>query len=178
MLKLRKKVQAGHLVTLIDKNRLSGTDYLSVLYHTGRTLPDDEAFDCLYKIVSDVCTEDNILTKLSRTAYIDRDTIVGPLLFQNVNLAVYYLTEMNMTHVVQQFEIWNEGVLTAIFGSSEYRAVIKADLPNYYMREAMVIVAKKYGYLALNDKYKKTDFCIDDILVPRDWFTPLPEPVV
>ena len=90
---------------LIDKNRLSGTDYLSVIYHTGRTLAEDEACDCLYKIVSDVCTEDSIYTQLSRYANVDKDTIIGPILFQNVNLALYYLKRMNMTHVVQQFEI-------------------------------------------------------------------------
>lgn len=155
---------------VIDRSRLSATDYLSVLYHTGRTLSDDKARDCLYNIVCAVCTEDNIYTQLSRYAIVDKDTIIGPILFQNVNLAVYYLRKMDLTDVVQQFERWNEGVQSTIFSSLEYRTIIKADLPEYDMREAMAKVTKKYSYLALSDKYKKADFSIEDILTPREWF--------
>ncbi len=54
---------------IIDRSKLSITDYLSVLYHTDRPLSDGEARDLLYKTVHDVCTEDGDYPQLSRYAY-------------------------------------------------------------------------------------------------------------
>ena len=99
---------------IIDRSKLSITDYLSVLYHTDRPLSDGEARDLLYKTVHDVCTEDSDYPQLSRYAYAGKDFIIGPILFQVVNLAVYYLRKMDLTDVVHQFEIWNEGVQRAV----------------------------------------------------------------
>ena len=78
---------------IIDRSKLSITDYLSVLYHTGRSLSDDEARDLLYKTVHDVCTEDFDYPQLSEFAYVGKDFVIGPILFQDVNLAVYYLRD-------------------------------------------------------------------------------------
>ena len=36
-------------------------------------------------------------------------------------------------------------------------------------REAKAKIAKKYGYLALDDKYKTEAFCIDNIPTPHEW---------
>ena len=93
---------------IIDRSKLSITDYLSVLYHTDRPLSAEEARDLLYKTVHDVCTEDGDYTQLSRYAYGGKGFVIGPILFQDVNLAVYYLRKMDLTDVVHQFEIWNE----------------------------------------------------------------------
>ena len=122
-------------------------DYLSVLYHTDRPLSDGEARDLLYKTVHDVCTEDSDYPQLSRYAYAGKDFIIGPILFQVVNLAVYYLRKMDLTDVVHQFEIWNEGVQRAVFNSPEFKKIV-----------------------ALDDKYKTEAFCIDNILTPHEWF--------
>ena len=105
---------------IIDRSKLSITDYLSVLYHTDRPLSDDEARDLLYKTVHDVCTEVFEYPQLSEYAYGGKDFVISPILFQNVNLAVYYLRKMDLTDVVHQFEIWNEGVQRAVFNSPEF----------------------------------------------------------
>ena len=156
---------------IIDRNKLSITDYLSVLYHTDRPLSDDEARDLLYKTVHNVCTEDGEYTKLSLYPDMGEDEIISPILFQNVNLAIYYLRKMDLIDVVRQFETWNEEVQRAVFSSSEFKAVLTADLSEYVKHEAKAKIAKKYAYLALDDKYKNTkNFCVDSILTPREWF--------
>ena len=155
---------------IIDRSKLSITDYLSVLYHTDRPLSDGEARDLLYKTVHDVCTEDGEYTQLSWYPDKGEDEIIGPILFQKVNLAIYYLRKMDLIDVVRKFEMWNEEVERAVFSSSEYKAVLTADLSEYVKHEAKAKIAKKYGYLALDYKYKTEAFCIDNILTPREWF--------
>lgn len=155
---------------IIDKSKLSITDYLSVLYHTGRSLSDDEARDLLYKTVHDVCTEVFDYPQLSEFAYGGKDFVISPILFQNVNLAVYYLRKMDLTDVVHQFEIWNEGVQRAVFNSPEFKKIVNANMIEYEIEEAKAKVAKKYAYFALDDKYKTEAFCIDNILTPHEWF--------
>lgn len=147
---------------IIDRSKLSITDYLSVLYHTNRPLSDGEARDLLYQTVHDVCTEDGEYPQLSRYAYAGKDFIIGPILFQDVNLAVYYLRKMDLTDVVHQFEIWNEGVQRAVFNSPEFKKILNTDMIEYEIEEAKAKVAKKYAYLALDDKYKT--------LTPHKWF--------
>ena len=155
---------------IIDRSKLSITDYLSVLYHTDRPLSDGEARDLLYKTVHDVCTEDCEYPQLSRYAYAGKDFIIGPILFQNVNLAVYYLRKMDLTDVVHQFEIWNEGVQRAVFNSPEFKTVLNTDMIEYEIEQAKAKVAKKYAYLALDDKYKTEVFCIDNVQTPHECF--------
>ena len=155
---------------IIDRSKLSITDYLSVLYHTDRPLSAYEARDLLYKTVHDICTENDDYTQLSLYPYIGEDDIISPINFQNVNLAIYYLRKMGLTAVVRQFETWNEEVQRAVSSSSEYKAVLTADLSEYMKHEATAKIAKKYGYLALDYKYKTEAFCIDNILTPREWF--------
>ena len=143
---------------------------LSVLYHTDRPLSDGEARDLLYKTVHDVCTEDGEYTELSLYPHIGNDEVISPILFQKVNLAIYYLRKMDLIAVVRQFETWNEEVQRAVFSSSEYKAVLAADLSEYVKHEAKAKIAKKYGYLALDYKYKTEAFYIDNILTPHEWF--------
>ena len=155
---------------IIDKSKLSITDYLSVLYHTDRPLSDYEARDLLYKTVRNVCTEDGDYPQLSRYAYAGKDYIIGPILFQDVNLAVYYLRKMDLTDVVHQFEIWNEGVKRAVFNSPEFKTILNTDLTQYDIEQAKAKVAKKYAYLALDDKYKTEVFCFDNVQTPHECF--------
>ena len=155
---------------IIDRSKLSITDYLSVLYHTDRPLSDDEARDLLYKTVHDVCTEVFEYPQLSEYAYGGKDFVISPILFQNVNLAVYYLRKMDLTDVVHQFEIWNEGVKRAVFNSPEFKTILNTDLTQYDIEQAKAKVVKKYAYLALDDKYKTEVFCIDNVQTPHECF--------
>ena len=106
--------------------------------------------------------------QLSEYAYGGKDFVISPILFQNVNLAVYYLRKMNLTDVVHQFEIWNEGVQKAVFNSPEFKTILNTDMFEYEIEQAKAKVAKKYAYLALDDKYKTEVSCIDNVLPPMN----------
>lgn len=157
---------------VIERDKLSLSDYVSVLYHTNRPISDEEALDSLFTAVYNVCTEDYYsFTRLSRYSETDGTTIVGPLNFQDVNLVYWYLHKMELLEILWKFDSWNETVQKAILDSSEYKAILSAGLNDYELREAKIMIAKKYAYLALEDKYKKADgFDVDGILTPKEWF--------
>jgi len=77
---------------------------------------------------------------------------------------------MDLTDVVHQFEIWNEGVQKSVFNSPEFKTILNTDMIGYEIELAKAKVAKKYAYLALNDKYKTELSCIDNVLTPHEWF--------
>lgn len=161
--------QAKNKDFVIDKDKLSFTDYLGVLYHTGRTITDEEAEEVLYKIVHKLCVDDLTMQKeLKHNTKIYKDTIFSPIECHDINLAFYYLIRLNCTDAVCRFEEWNDEVMNDIYNSSEFKALSQADLwDNYYM-ERKIKITRKYAYLALDDKYKKpSDPDIEEILQPK-----------
>ena len=162
---------------VIDRDKLSLTDYVSVLYHTDRPISDEEAIDCLFKAVYNVCTEAYLsYTRLDRYSDTDKAMIVSPIDFQDVNLVYWYLRKMELLEVLWKFDSWNEKVQKAIYGSHEYKSILNADLYDYELRDAKVRIAKKYAYIALENKYKTAkDFHVNNILengilAPKEWF--------
>lgn len=157
---------------VIDRDKLSLSDYVSVLYHTDRPISDEEALDFLFTAVYNVCTEAyHSFTRLDRYSETDRSTIVSPINFQDVNLVYWYLRKMELLEVLLKFDSWNEKVQKAIYSSSEYKAILNAGLNDYELRDAKVRIAKKYAYIALEDKFKTAEgFDVDGILVLREWF--------
>lgn len=158
---------------VIQKDKLSLTDYLSVLYHTERHISDDEAKDILYILVHKICVEGfpGYERQLDRYADSRRGNVICPIHFQEVNLALYYLRKLNCSHIASQFEVWNEEVQKTIYDSSEFKAVAKSNLDEWDDRSARINVARKYAYLALDDKYKlSSDPDIEEVLQPKDWY--------
>lgn len=157
---------------VIDKGKLSLSDYVSVLYHTDRPITDEEACDFLFTAVYNVCTEAyHSFTRLDRYSETDRATIISPINFQDVNLVYWYLRKMELLEVIRNFDSWNETVQKEIYSSPEYKIILNAGLNDYELREAKKMIAKKYAYLALEDKYKTAEgFDVNEILVPREWF--------
>ena len=158
---------------IIQKDKLSLTDYLSVLHHTGRHISDDEAKDIPYRLVHKICVEGfpGYERQLDRYADSRKGNVICPIHFQDVNLALYYLRKLNCIHVVWQFETWNEEVQKTIFESSEFRAVAKSDLDEWEDRNARINIARKYAYLALDDKYKQSSVPdIEQVLLSKEWY--------
>lgn len=158
---------------IIKKDKLSLTDYLSVLYHTGRHISDDEAKDIPYILVHKICVEgfSGYERQLDRYADRRRGSVITPIHFQDVNLALYYLRNLNCSFIVSQFETWNAEVQKTILDSPEFKAVAKSDLDEWDDLNARINVARKYAYLALDDKYKlSSDSDIEDVLKPEDCF--------
>lgn len=158
---------------IIEKEKLRPTDYLAVLYHTGRTIKEGEAYDILFHIVYE-----NIMRMhptdspfLDRYANSNIGAVITPIDFHDVSLAIYYLRKLSCSHVTSLFAEWNESIQIDISNSSEYKAIGNMDLADYDYMEAAICVAKKYAYLALNDKYKSHfDQDIVTVLLTKKWF--------
>ena len=157
---------------IIKKDKLSLTDYLSVLHHTGRHISDDEAKDIPYILVHKICVEgfSGYERQLDRYADSRRGIVISPIHFQDVNLALYDLRNLDCSHIVSQFETWNAEVQKTILDSPEYKAVAKSDLDEWDDLNARINIARKYAYLALDDKYKlSSDPDIEEVLKPKGW---------
>ena len=137
---------------VIEKDKLTHTEYLAVAYHTGRCIKEDEGLDILYNIIHDVSLDNDNLS-LDRNAYNDDVNEITPILFQEVSLALYYLQKLNCQQTISQFYEWNNLVTENISESQELKHLNKHD---HSYRLSCINVAKKYAYLALDKKYKKT----------------------
>ena len=158
---------------IIEKEKLSLTDYLAVLFHTGRNIKEDEANNILFQIVHEntVRRPSIELSLLDRFTNRNKGAVITPIDFKDVNLAIYYLRKLNCSHVTSLFEEWNDSIRSDISNSLEFKAINRLDLDNYEYMEAAICVAKKYAYLALDDKYKTpSDPDIETILQSKKLF--------
>jgi len=161
----------------VDKSKLSNSDYLAVIYHTGRTVDVEEAENLLYESVHGICLDCDPLFDLDRYANTSKGSIISPICFKAVSLPLYYLRKLGHPQIVWQFEEWNKSVQEAIFNSPEFKAISVFDIDEYDYRRRMINIARKYGYLALDEKYKKdTDPSIEDMLKPKEWYSVAPAP--
>ena len=140
---------------VIDRTKLSARDYLAVLWHTGRTISDDEASDTLFSIIHDCCFADTFIPRLERVGEGRYDKVITPANYREVNLAIYYLLKLGKDSIVQQFEQWNEQVEGAINDSSEFKSIDRNDFfLDYEYDRRRVEIANLYAYQALDEKYK------------------------
>ena len=140
---------------VIDRAKLSKTDYLALLYHTEREITDEEARDYLFSIVHDYCLGDTYLRRIEHVSNGKRGNVITPANYRKVNLAIYYLLRLGKEDVVKQFREWNEKLEDTIFNSPEFKLVEKIyGLGDYDYERKRVEVADIYAYQALDDKYK------------------------
>ena len=112
---------------VIDRTKLSNTDYLALLYHTGRDISADDALDTLFTIVHDCCYTDAFMMKLERLDRAKYRDVISPGNFREVNLAFYYVVKLQQYEAAGLFKNWNEAVEEAIYNSPEFKAIDKND---------------------------------------------------
>ena len=111
---------------------------------------------------------------LDRYANRSKGAVITPIDFKEVNLAIYYLRKLDCSHVTSLFEEWNDSIRRDISNSPEFKAINRLDLDDYEYMEAAICVAKKYAYLALDDKYKNlSDPGIETIFQSKKFFDEL-----
>ncbi len=140
---------------IIDEERLSKIDYLSVLYHTGRNLTIRKAHDIFFDIVHDCCVNHISITKLEHLGEGKRSDVITPANFREINLAIYYLRKLEKTVILCLFDIWNQMVEEAIFNSIEFKSIKREDILEYEYEQRRINLAKFYAYQLLEDKYKQ-----------------------
>jgi hypothetical protein len=91
----------------IDKSKMTNTDYLAVIYHTGRSLDEEEAEKLLYENVHRVCLDCDPNFALDKYADVSKGTIISPISFKEVSLALYYIKKLELWSVASEFEQWN-----------------------------------------------------------------------
>lgn len=139
----------------IDCTKLSDRDYLAVLWHTGRTISDDDARDTLFSIIHDCCFADTFMPRLERVGDGRYDKVITPANYREVNLAIYYLLKLEKDNIVQQFEQWNELVEDAINDSPEFKSIDRNDFfLDYEYDRRRVEIANFYAFQALDERYK------------------------
>lgn len=139
---------------IIDEERLSKIDYLSILYHTGRDLSIREAHDLFFGIVHDCCINHILITRLKHLGEGKRSDVITPANFREVNLAIYYLRKLDKFVILYLFEIWNQMIEEAIYNSPEFKSIKREELSDYEYELRRIYLAKFHAYQMLEDKYK------------------------
>ena len=140
---------------VLDRAKLSDRDYLAVLWHTGRTVSDDEARDTLFSIIHDCCFADTFMPRLECVGEGRYDKVITPANYREVNLAIYYLLKLEKDNIVQQFEQWNEQVEDAINDSREFKSIDRNDFfLDYEYDRRRVEIANLYAFQELDERYK------------------------
>ena len=139
---------------VIDRNKLSKTDYLMALSHGNRQIDDAEATDTLYEIVRDIAFLWNPFIELSRNYMPNRREVMMASDFAKVSLALYYLEKMGNDNVVAAFQSWESKVQGLVRASEEYKALNNKSMSDYQYREVLAVIVQKNLYYALPEKYK------------------------
>ena len=152
---------------VIEKEKLSLTDYFAVLYHSGRGYNENESLDVLYKIVHNYCVKGIEDYEVSKSRDSDTTSWFLPVNLQDIRLAIYYLEKADCCKPVLAFQEWNDKVKKAMKDSQEYKRLhAHPYVDNDYERRKLDVL-RKYAYLALDDKYKMpSDPSADDFLKP------------
>ena len=141
---------------VIDRTKLSNTDYLVLLYHTDRYIAAEDARDTLFSIVHDCCQNDAFIMKLERLDRGKHRDVITPGNFREVNLAFYYVVKLQQYEVAAEFRDWNEAVEEAIYNSPEFKAIDKNDFSfDFEYEQRRIALAKLYAIHALDEKYKQ-----------------------
>jgi hypothetical protein len=168
---------AKNMAFEIDKSKLSNTDYLAVLYHTGRSIEEVEAESLLYENVHTICLDCDPYFALDKYASVSKGTIISPISFKEVSLALYYIKKLGLSSLASEFEQWNKKVMESEFESPEFEAIPIYDIDEVAYIHQMIHIARKYAYLALDNKYKKpSDPSIEEMLKPKEWYYIANEP--
>ena len=152
---------------VIEKEKLSLTDYFAVLYHSGRGFDENEGLDVLYKIVHNYCVKGIEDYEVSKLRDSDMTSWFFPINLQDIRLAIYYLEKADCCKPVLAFEEWNENVKKNIKDSQEYKRLHAHPYVDYDYERRKLDILRKFAYLALDDKYKMpSDPSADDFLKP------------
>ena len=139
---------------VIDKERLSKTDYLMALSHGNRHIDDEEAAAILYGIVRDVCFCSWPYMELSRRYAPIRTKMMTATDFANVSIALYYLQNIGNDDVVSKFYLWETIVQTSVRFCEEYKDLVRESLSDYEYKERLAAIVQKHLYYMLPEKYK------------------------
>ena len=141
---------------VIDRAKLSTTDYLAVLTHTHRRLEEADAQELLYTLMHDICIQDIYDGRLlERYVASWHNRVVSPADMQPIALALYYLRELDCEEVAESFEQWAGTVEQAVARSDDFAKLRAADTDGFSYGQAVIWITRKYAYQMLDARYKR-----------------------
>lgn len=139
---------------VIDKDRLSKTDYLMALSHADRHIADAEATEILYRIVQDIACHWWPSFELSRNYFPSRHEVMAVSDFANVAIALYYLEKMGNKDVVCAFRAWESDVQRRVGESEAYQALNGQPLSDNDYKDELARLVQQQLLDALPSQYK------------------------
>ncbi len=131
---------------VINRAKLSKVDYLAVLYHTDRIISCKDALETLFGVVRDCCQKDAYLMRLERLGRGKYPSVITPANFREVNLAFYYVLQLQQYEAAMLFRAWNDRVEEEIYHSPEFNAIDRKSLVyDFEYDEQRIGVAYKYA---------------------------------
>ena len=140
---------------VIDKKKLSNTDYLMALAHGNRHIEDEEAKKVLFSIVREIGFYLFPALEISRNYIYRRDGIMLASDFKDVAIALYYLKKMGNKELVAAFQAWEREVQTKVSQSEEYKALCKRPQSDYDFKNELAGIVQKLLYIALYTGFLK-----------------------
>ena len=139
---------------VVDKEKLSPREYLTVLIEKNDHLKNAEALDILFRILHDIATkyysEFEGVNKL-----IEKGKPFVAFDFAYIHILFRQLITLNCFGAIKEFTHWNSCLYNAIKDSPEFRQ-LNQDLP-YDYNSRRIVIAKRYIYRLLPEKYKSAD---------------------
>ena len=146
---------------LINRKKLTQTDYLSVLYTADKTIDNKEALEMLYEIIGSRCSVGLIIVDIGSPSFLIRNVGFNPMDIRMVRRAIYYLEKMGNKEPVEIFMKWCNKVAKIIKESQEYKELASQSVPDdeYVARLANIAVIYMYLNLPLSimSKIKNID---------------------
>lgn len=139
---------------VIDKNKLSKTDYLMALSHADSHIADEEATDTLYEIIKDIAFHWSPSMELSKDYMPHRREVMKASDFANVSIALYYIEKMGNDDVLTAFRTWENNVQGIVRDSEEYKALNCKSISDYDYKDELATIVQNHLYYALPEKYK------------------------
>ena len=150
---LCRRLAYDKVAFVIEKEKLSPRDYLTILIDRNETLKDDKALDVLFSVLHDITT--NVLSEfdgVNRRHFIEKGHPFVASDFAYIYILTQQLTTLGCRKAVEDFEEWNHRLYKTIEESAEFKKLNEASPSDYSQKRRKI--AKRYIYRLLPDKYK------------------------
>ena len=140
---------------IIDSRLLKPMDSLIVHAYSGKAVSDEKVLDMLFKLVRECC----LVVDAQEIKDHGDEPFAHVLLFERMRQGLYYARKMNAGDAIERITQWDKDVMQTICTNPEHLAMLnKGQISDKYrFGTAYFHVAAKYAFMALDDKYKRSD---------------------
>ena len=139
----------------IDKNKLSGKEYLLVMLNTHRKVSVAEAKDIFFESLHKFClSEPEYFFRVHQKG---RGYAFSVTDIDYMNSLLYIIQLLELNNLYEELNTWNQNVLSSMYYSEEFKALEKMVVDDNTYNQRRLAIGLRFFYSALDDKYKKTE---------------------